>query len=503
MAAPLLDDRSPIDLLAQRLRAGADRALPEPPSPAADPVADADACLEALVDRLVAEHEHDLAWLLLTLLAGAYPTAQDVLGVLRTLDMADRDGVRMYLLDRARLIADTAPDGPRTARLVEGVVVDVDMCARFDFHNGIQRVAREVARRWLPGRGVTLAAWTRDGGAHRALTPAEEDRAARWRETETSALGLTHTLDLGSDATDLLVPWHATVVMLEVPLTDVQGGRLAALARFSGSEVAAVGYDAIPLISADIRPLGEPNGFVKYLATVKYTHRVAGISVSAAEEFAGFGEALAAQGLPGPEVTAVTLPATVPTAPEGFTFREPERPVVVSVGRLEPHKNHAALVHAAERLWAEGVDFALDLIGGPGWHSGPVGDRIERLAADGRPIRWRQGVPDGELWQAIRTASCTAFISLHEGFGLPVAESLACGTPVITTRYGSQGEIAADGGCLVVDPRDDDDVLAALRSMVTDRALRERLRAEAAARTVRGWDDYADDLWAALIGAAA
>jgi glycosyltransferase involved in cell wall biosynthesis len=110
-----------------------------------------------------------------------------------------------------------------------------------------------------------------------------------------------------------------------------------------------------------------------------------------------------------------------------------------------------------------------------------------------------RGMSDDELWQLIRDASFTVFISLHEGFGLPVAESLACGTPVLTTAYGSQGEIAAGGGALTVDPRDDTAVVDSLRRMLTDQELLSRLRAEAAERPTDTWSEYADGVSLALV----
>jgi glycosyltransferase involved in cell wall biosynthesis len=491
--------------LAQRLRAGADAVLAESPPHQDDPASEAHACLAALVAQLRRDQGDELLWLLLTLLAGTFPSSEDVRDVGRALDLEDETGLTLRLLDLAHQLATTWRGQDREAVVTSGTVVDVDMCARFDFHNGIQRVAREVARRWAVDRGVTFVAWTETGTATRGLTAREDTRALRWQDSAHAAVALVETEDADAAAQPLVVPWHARMVLLEVPLPDERCRRLAALAELSGSQLVAVGYDAIPLISADLRPLGEPNGFVTYLTAVKHARRMAGISTSAAEEFRGFAHALAAQGLPGPDVREVTLPTSVPAAPDGWERTEPDRPLVLSVGRLEPHKNHAALLHAAERLWGEGADFELCLVGGPGWDSATseAVSTIERLRAGGRPVTWRRGVGDQEMWQLIRSASCTAFVSLHEGYGLPVAESLACGTPALTTRYGSQGQIAADGGCLTVDPRDDDDVLAGLRRMVTEPELRARLRAEAAARPARTWDAYADDLWSALLGGAA
>ena len=110
-----------------------------------------------------------------------------------------------------------------------------------------------------------------------------------------------------------------------------------------------------------------------------------------------------------------------------------------------------------------------------------------------------RGVNDAVLMDAYHEASFSIFPSLHEGYGLPVAESIAFATPVITTNYGSTSEIARDGGCLQVDPRNDDEIIAAMRTLLTDSAALEQLRAEIGARPVRTWNDYADELWDNLV----
>jgi glycosyltransferase involved in cell wall biosynthesis len=276
--------------------------------------------------------------------------------------------------------------------------------------------------------------------------------------------------------------------------------RLAAMARFSGSELTLVGYDMIPITSADTRPASDAVTFAQYLTVVKHAHRVAGISRSATTEFAGFTTAIHAQGLPGPRVGTVHLanepPAAVPAVgpPPART-----RPVVLVPGSREPHKNQRAVLHAAERLWREGLDFEVRMVGGAGWTDDVLRSAADRLHADRRPLVELGRVSDARLTEELQGADLVVFVSLHEGYGLPVAEALACGTPVITSDFGSQREIADGGGCLVVDPRDDDRITDALRRLLTDPGERGRLRVEAAARTVRTWDQYAEDLWGFLV----
>jgi glycosyltransferase involved in cell wall biosynthesis len=80
-----------------------------------------------------------------------------------------------------------------------------------------------------------------------------------------------------------------------------------------------------------------------------------------------------------------------------------------------------------------------------------------------------------------------------------VVEALAVGTPVLTTSYGSQGEIARDGGCLTADPRDEESIVTALRRLVTEPELRRSLAHEAGERPRVSWDEYATALWDFLV----
>ena len=127
---------------------------------------------------------------------------------------------------------------------------------------------------------------------------------------------------------------------------------------------------------------------------------------------------------------------------------------------------------------------------------------IERLRSARRPLVDLGRVSEVDLWNELAQADAVVFLSLHEGYGLPVVEALSVGTPVLTTAYGSQGEIARDGGCLTADPRDEESISDALRRLVSDRALREALAREARERPEISWDHYAAELWDFLVADA-
>jgi len=106
---------------------------------------------------------------------------------------------------------------------------------------------------------------------------------------------------------------------------------------------------------------------------------------------------------------------------------------VLAVGTLEPRKNLGRAVQAAELAGVE-----LRVVGAPGWGG------VEVPGWVGRP-------GDEELAALFRGARCLVFSSLYEGFGLPVLEAMACGTPVVTSRGGATEEIAG-GAAVLVDP---------------------------------------------------
>ena len=174
------------------------------------------------------------------------------------------------------------------------------------------------------------------------------------------------------------------------------------------------------------------------------------------------------------------------------------RPVVVAIGSILRRKNQTVLVLAAERLWREGLDFELRLLGHLGGDPMPLHDLIPELQVLGRPLSVETGVSDARLAESLAAARFLALPSLHEGFGLPVVEALSVGVPVLTSDFGSLREVAEGQGGVLVDPEDVDAVTEAMRQLLTDDDLHARLVAEAGARAPRGWHEYATELWEVL-----
>lgn len=172
-----------------------------------------------------------------------------------------------------------------------------------------------------------------------------------------------------------------------------------------------------------------------------------------------------------------------------------EGPFLLSLGGIEPRKNLPALIRAYASL-PEDVRPAL-VIAGPVAPWNPEGWDIVRPALDELPPRIRDRVvvtgyvSEDEKVALLSGAEALVYPSLYEGFGLPVIEAMACGTPVLTSDISALPETAGDAA-LLVDPHAQGDITAGMERLLTDTALRERLRAAGMARVTRfSWDETA------------
>lgn len=149
---------------------------------------------------------------------------------------------------------------------------------------------------------------------------------------------------------------------------------------------------------------------------------------------------------------------------------------ILFVGTLEPRKNIGRLLEAYAVLRTrEGARATPKLIiaGGKGWFYESLFSRVADLGLTGA-VLFPGYVPGDELAWWYRSASMFVFPSLFEGFGLPVLEALACGTPTITSNVSSLPEVAGDAA-LLVDPYDTEALVHAMTRLLREPELRARL----------------------------
>jgi glycosyltransferase involved in cell wall biosynthesis len=155
-------------------------------------------------------------------------------------------------------------------------------------------------------------------------------------------------------------------------------------------------------------------------------------------------------------------------------------PYVAFLGTLEPRKDVPTLIRAFDRLAAARPELALVLAGARGWGADAV-DQAVATATHGHRVRQLGYVAEDDVPALLRGAAAVAYPSLEEGFGLPVLEALACGTPVVTTSGTVMEEVAA-GAALLAPPGDVDRLAAALDAAADGDPERRRRGLEVAAR---------------------
>jgi glycosyltransferase involved in cell wall biosynthesis len=238
-------------------------------------------------------------------------------------------------------------------------------------------------------------------------------------------------------------------------------------------------HSSVPLVVTvhDLAVLRHPETFNRWTRT--YSRRVLPRVAQAATRLIAVSEFTKRELfelLDVPEEKVRVIPNAVgpPFAPDGEAAKGD---YVLAVSTLEPRKNLARLVEGYKRARLDGLP--LLVAGAEGW--GDV-----RVEGDG--VRWLGEVRDEQLARLYRGARCVAYVSLYEGFGLPVLEAMACGTPVVAAGGAALEELSGDAAVLV-DPLDPDAIAAGLTEAL-DR--RDELRARGLERArAFDWRDVA------------
>lgn len=167
-----------------------------------------------------------------------------------------------------------------------------------------------------------------------------------------------------------------------------------------------------------------------------------------------------------------------------------KNPFILFVGTLEPRKNILTLLKAFHKLKKNGIDHTLVFVGSEGWKYKSVYETIRKLNIPGS-VMFLGYVPDKDLPKIYNAADLLVYPSFYEGFGLSPLEAMACGCPVITSNTSSLPEVVGDAG-IMVDPYDVDDLANAMKSVLLDEILREKMTKKGLERAKRfNWEECA------------
>jgi glycosyltransferase involved in cell wall biosynthesis len=173
--------------------------------------------------------------------------------------------------------------------------------------------------------------------------------------------------------------------------------------------------------------------------------------------------------------------ARTPAAQLRATLGLSEGPVVLNVAAKKRHKNQGTLIRALPAVRAVHAGAQLVLAGAPTGYERELRAEVDRLGLDGA-VAFCGYVAQEDLEGLYELATCFAFPSLNEGFGLPILEAMERGLPVACSNVSAMPEVAGEAA-LLFDPHDPEAAAQAIVRLLGDAALRERLTAAGRART--------------------
>jgi len=225
-----------------------------------------------------------------------------------------------------------------------------------------------------------------------------------------------------------------SLLLMEFP--DADRRELIQRAQDAGVRMVALVYDLIPLKKPSY--FINPENFIKWFDWISVNaNRVITISASVAKEFGDAYPSAASKvhhfHLGGDFVAPPDF-AALPMPPGYFLM----------VGTIEPRKGYQIALDAFERLWSDGVNVSLVIVGRPGWLTDQLVTRLASHKEKGRRLLWMDDANDAQLEAAYRGAKALIAASEAEGFGLPLVEAMLRGVPVFASDLGVFREVGGN-----------------------------------------------------------
>lgn len=331
-----------------------------------------------------------------------------------------------------------------TSSTTRQLLVDVSEMVQRDSRTGVQRVVRSILRELLlnPPAGYVVE----------PVFATSDEFGYRYARSYTRQF----KGDEGVDEDNSYIDFAQGDIFLGL---DMQHGVQVKQATFyrhlrrEGIKVFFVLYDLLPLLKPDFFPTGTFTDHERWVKLSRYMDGFFCISKTVAEELDAWliehGEARVRKlmidwfhigadiensnpsyGLPDSAATALKLIS--------------EHKSFLQVGTLEPRKGQAQTLSAFEKLWSEGSEAALVIIGKRGWNVDELASRIETHPMLDKKLFWLEAISDEYLEKVYSVCTCLIAASEGEGFGLPLIEAAQHGIPIIARNLPVFNEVAGE-----------------------------------------------------------
>lgn len=355
-------------------------------------------------------------------------------------------------------LAHNFPPSPRRRQLL----LDVSILAQHDARSGIQRVVRSLLLEYLlnPPEGwdvqPVLARPDTAGFLYARRFTCRFLGLPEWAEDE-PADAWPGDVFLGLDLQHAVLPMQQDFLKIW---------------RHRGVKLHFVIYDLLPLLLPDLFPDGSPAMHQRWLETISVFDGAICISRAVADEYYDWVRTFAApRGRPlainwfhlGADIDN-SMPTRGLPADAGRVLQSlAQRKSFLTVGTIEPRKGQVQLLDAFERLWSEGLDFNLVIVGKQGWKMEDFIARLQHHDELGVRLFWLDSASDEYLDQVYAACVCLIAPSQGEGFGLPLIEAARHGLPILARDIPVFREVAGDHATYFTDDRSPDTLAVAVR----------------------------------------
>jgi glycosyltransferase involved in cell wall biosynthesis len=282
--------------------------------------------------------------------------------------------------------------------------------------------------------------------------------------------------------------YNQTLLIVE----PIQGERIVNRLLYFGSlgNLSVLVYDLLPISNPEFFAASSIQSFPNYLNLLSKATNIVTISDFTLNQVQKF--------------TDANLHRTIKSIHLPIGFKEPLEdkskdeviPKFLCVGSIEPRKNHLSILRAAEDCWEKGYEFQLVLAGGQGWDNASIIDYCKDLKTKNRDLRIINDASDLALLDLYCEAFAYISVPWVEGFGLPLAEAMSTGKPVIASDIASHREFGDKKNVFFVNPDDVQGIanlMSGLLSTHSDEELKGIVHQES-----YSWAEYSEELLRAI-----
>ncbi|MCP6762841.1 MAG: glycosyltransferase [Fischerella sp. CENA71] len=385
------------------------------------------------------------------------------------------------------------------------LIVDVTNSCRDPANSGVIRVTRQLCRTLQKYCDPVFVVW--DWTTEQYILPSQDGylQLGQFNGPQIPTHGKTVLDNYGTIslaeflALDPQTQNRPALLFLPETILDPRGTKALAYAKQKNWKSAAILYDLIPVMYPQWCNQSVSDIFPRYLETLSGVDVIIPIS-----DYSGVCvlDYWHQHNIKHGKVNTALLPGEF-----GQNLRLTKMPNLQSdcvnilcVSTLEPRKNHLTLLEACQVLAQQypELNWRLTLVGNRYEGAPEISEAVQEASAKDSRIQWLGIVDDATLHQLYEGSTFTVYSSLVEGFGMPVLESVWHGRVCLCHCQGVMAELAAGGGCMVVDMTDAQALAKAIYNLSCDRTLLSELSQAAIDRKLKTWEDYTQEVLLAL-----